>query len=513
MSPILYPMQIVHLPVKELQYFQNAQFVEEVKNMNTLKDIDIVKNFQDVELIRNIKNNPKTKGYITGFFDAEGCIDITVGTLQIHINQVYKPILEKIGMLFKSKITIHSKESYDNKGIHRKEAYRFKITSEKALSFLEYILQFSIEKKSQIKVGLNYQRNIKIYHEKGIDRLKGISQLEIEQRKNYSNLLTTLKKENSISNIPEMPEDIQLGYFAGFFDGEGCVRIDKGNKGSYTLRIELTNSCIEILKLFQNKYGGKIREHVINKSLKNNHKKIYIWSIHSNNSLTFLKEIYPLTIVKFDQIKYAIEFQEWHNHIGIISIYHKQIAEQYYTKLKELKSLIRTKECNMNDMPNISDIILGNPFRTKLQEAKLIKKYLENSKLGFENIQIYNINRGYNFTVTKKDSDGKDILIKICSIGRNLDYSKVCNSSRWGIKLNDIEKSEYFIISLWNNQNDIIPKKVFLIHKDEIIRGSLFGNIKDLSITNNTKKLKEFEKYEIFSIPMIYEDITIHKHV
>lgn len=68
------------------------------------------------------------KGYITGFFDAEGCVRISnQGKLAVFITQSHFSVLEKIKMLFNGKIIPHSIEGYDNKGVHRKNSWRIYI--------------------------------------------------------------------------------------------------------------------------------------------------------------------------------------------------------------------------------------------------------------------------------------------------------------------------------------------------------------------------------------------------
>ena len=113
---------------------------------------------------------------------------------------------------------------------------------------------------------------------------------------------------------------------------------NKGLRNSYRLYVALTNSNFNILKMYENKYGGKIREKSGNKKLKENHKKCYIWEGLNNELLPFLKEIYPLSIVKKEQIRLSIEFQEWHTQIGIIKTpEQKQKAERYMLRIQELK--------------------------------------------------------------------------------------------------------------------------------------------------------------------------------
>jgi len=325
------------------------------------------------------------KGYITGFYDAEGSISITKDyTLSVLINQTYKPVLERIDKEFKtvSGIKIHSKEGYDKRGIHHKNAWMWRQFADDAIPFLKYIYTYSIEKRLQIELGIKYQESIKLTYA----RSKGMSQSEVEKREWFKNKIEELKhitpteqelksynneiKKLSISKdvrdgkqkvifgtvddlyknlgintteqetinkqlIPKMSNYIEIGYLAGFYDGEGYVGISKGKRDSYSLSVEIANTNFDMLKIYETKFGGKIR---LIKKEEEHYKEKYHWDITNHNALPFLKYIQPFTIVKRQQIDLAIEFQEWHNQVKIIKTpEQKKKAEWYYNTLKDMK--------------------------------------------------------------------------------------------------------------------------------------------------------------------------------
>ena len=132
-----------------------------------------------------------------------------------------------------------------------------------------------------------------------------------------------------------MTNYIEIGYIAGFMDGEGYVGVSKGKRDSYGLVVTITNTNFDLLKLYETKFGGKIR---LIKKEEEHYKVKYHWDIANHNALSFLKLIQPFTIVKRKQIDLAIEFQEWHNQIKIIKTpEQKKKAEWYYNILKDLK--------------------------------------------------------------------------------------------------------------------------------------------------------------------------------
>lgn len=326
------------------------------------------------------KFNNITRGYIAGFFDAEGMIRIeTDGTPTVSIKQTYKSVLDYIGSMFIGSVT-----RYIPKNDH-KVSFRLSILYEDKERFIEYIYPNLIEKRSQAKLMLHYLKEIKPsrrdyfrlsetqrrrreWFSKKLEMLKH-EKYDERELSNYENEIKKLqiskdiregrqstllgidflyeelgidKNEDQVierdaNYIPNMSEDVFFGYMIGFFDGEGYVGIAKGKRDSYTLRIAVTNSNFDILNIYKNKYGGKIRPKT-DKHAKDYHKKLWLWELFNNDVLSLLKKMYPYAKVKKEQMYYAIKFQEFHNAImAINSSEKKKRAEYYMLKLKELK--------------------------------------------------------------------------------------------------------------------------------------------------------------------------------
>jgi len=99
----------------------------------------------------------------------------------------------------------------------------------------------------------------------------------------------------------------EIAYIAGFFDGEGCVRIKQANQGgnSYYVIAHLTNTNKKILKDVEKLFGGKTR---IQENGKN--KTVYNWCLTSSEAVDFLKTLSPFLKEKLEQSKVAIYFHE-----------------------------------------------------------------------------------------------------------------------------------------------------------------------------------------------------------
>ena len=88
----------------------------------------------------------------------------------------------------------------------------------------------------------------------------------------------------------------ELAYFAGFFDGEGCVA---AYKRKYV--VSLTNCDVRPLARARELWGGYIsrqsatsRPHAI--------RDLWRWQIYGQKSRAFLEAIRPYTILKREQI-------------------------------------------------------------------------------------------------------------------------------------------------------------------------------------------------------------------
>lgn len=97
---------------------------------------------------------------------------------------------------------------------------------------------------------------------------------------------------------------ISSEYAAGFMDGEGCINVSSCRSIMF-IRILIVNTNLEVLKMFQQKWGGDISE---NKQHKINWKISYTWRVSHAACLAFLNDIYPFLIVKKKQAEAAFIF-------------------------------------------------------------------------------------------------------------------------------------------------------------------------------------------------------------
>lgn len=102
---------------------------------------------------------------------------------------------------------------------------------------------------------------------------------------------------------------VTIEYAAGFFDGEGCVNIQRRidtrprragvGPGYLRLRVSVCNTHVGVLKALCAKFGGSVWTRVKSKP---NHKPVFQWNISGPEAAVFLRAIRPHIIVKTEQI-------------------------------------------------------------------------------------------------------------------------------------------------------------------------------------------------------------------
>jgi len=148
--------------------------------------------------------------------------------------------------------------------------------------------------------------------------------------------------------IEDKFDNTVYAYIAGFFDGEGWIGTRSDNRKEpplISLGISITNTNLEVLIKIKNVFGGHIKQF----KERENRKKAFGFEITDRVRLNkFLKEIYPYTIVKRQQIEYGLKFLELtansqHGSKGL-SLEEIKIRNFFSDKLKEMKDVEYTDE-------------------------------------------------------------------------------------------------------------------------------------------------------------------------
>lgn len=108
----------------------------------------------------------------------------------------------------------------------------------------------------------------------------------------------------------EIEERLSLAYYAGLFDGEGCVSINKvkgynGRKDSFQLRVSVSSTNREVLVRLHMKFGGTLLE----KKSRPKAQPSWQWAMTSKMARDFLTLLQPYLIIKSEQARIGILFQ------------------------------------------------------------------------------------------------------------------------------------------------------------------------------------------------------------
>lgn len=103
-----------------------------------------------------------------------------------------------------------------------------------------------------------------------------------------------------------LKSNISKEYIAGYFDGEGCVRMCLSKTGSGGIHVFITNTYKPFLIYLKDVYGG-------NTSLRTpeneRHKQCYQWRLsNKKDALIFLNDILPFLNEKKEQAELAIKY-------------------------------------------------------------------------------------------------------------------------------------------------------------------------------------------------------------
>ncbi len=137
---------------------------------------------------------------------------------------------------------------------------------------------------------------------------------------------------------------LDLAYYAGLFDGEGCVDINRHKPQTgkqavqHTLRCHVGMTDEMPIRGYKKIFGGNI--HLNPKSKKNpKWSDIWIWTIESNQAKCFLEILVPFLRIKKDQAKVAIEFQQIRQgqHGRRLPIGELERRDKYYKLLSRMK--------------------------------------------------------------------------------------------------------------------------------------------------------------------------------
>ncbi len=114
----------------------------------------------------------------------------------------------------------------------------------------------------------------------------------------------------------ETLSDFELGYIAGFLDGEGHITIMRSypgraryKMGFHSIQVVMANNKVKVLEWIQMRIGGAIYSQEASES-RGNRKTCYRLVLSGQKSKQFLLTIAPYVLLKGEQVALALEYLE-----------------------------------------------------------------------------------------------------------------------------------------------------------------------------------------------------------
>lgn len=243
----------------------------------------------------------RTKAYVAGLIDAEGCLSIskTVGKEGytsydplIRLTNTYEPLMQWVAATFGG----NCKKRESSTGPY----YQWRFGSDKhAVRFLRSILCYLV-----------------IKHDEGalLDEYYQMSgTIDPEKRENLFLAITKAKNRESVttntSRFSSWERNLVNAYFAGFFDGEGTATVIKVKQGKgdgfcYRPVVCLSNTDKAMVETLKNTYGGCSRERPPHRG----NLPMYQWDLRRvAEQERFALAMLPYSHVKHGQLKVVLD--------------------------------------------------------------------------------------------------------------------------------------------------------------------------------------------------------------
>jgi hypothetical protein len=102
----------------------------------------------------------------------------------------------------------------------------------------------------------------------------------------------------------------ELSYFAGYFDGEGCIHARYNHSRYFTVEVLVTSTYPMVCRSMCRAFGGVV-SHNRHGNSKTRHKfknyrNFYRWRIFGTNAIVVLKRLFPFLREKKEQARLGI---------------------------------------------------------------------------------------------------------------------------------------------------------------------------------------------------------------
>lgn len=92
--------------------------------------------------------------------------------------------------------------------------------------------------------------------------------------------------------------EVELAYFAGLIDGEGCFHLHPNKNGSFCCTLAIGNTDWRMLEWVQQRFGGSVK---LEKRNNAKHKPVWRWASHTENLTEITQAVRPYLVAKKDR--------------------------------------------------------------------------------------------------------------------------------------------------------------------------------------------------------------------
>lgn len=132
--------------------------------------------------------------------------------------------------------------------------------------------------------------------------------------------------------------DAQIGWGAGFFDGEGCIRLRSGGR-TILLSVVVAQVDRRPLDEMARLFGGKVYGPYQSKGRRAPH---FQWQRHSSGAAEFLTIVQPHLRTKGEQAALGLEYQQFYRlgaRPGVAQPARKAAQAEFRRRLKDMRYL------------------------------------------------------------------------------------------------------------------------------------------------------------------------------
>lgn len=81
--------------------------------------------------------------------------------------------------------------------------------------------------------------------------------------------------------------DIETGWITGMFEGEGCIKLPKGQPNA--VQLQVTSTDLDILNRFQSIVScGTVKRLIRSEKYELGRKPVYVWNVNNKSDVTYL---------------------------------------------------------------------------------------------------------------------------------------------------------------------------------------------------------------------------------